>query len=670
MTLRAVTIDFETASAVDLKKAGGWRYAEDPTTEILCLCWKSLGGDGGSWRPGDDLSPLQELSSNADITFIAHNAAFEKAIWRKIMVAEYGLPDIPNSRWHCTMAACAMRGVALDLDKAAVMLQLPVQKDMVGSKFTKGLSKPKKDGTYDRTATAYERVLSYCQQDVLAEDALHSRVGWLPVGERKVWLLDQRINERGVRLDLEFIRAASKIVFEASTPLIKEFSELTGGLGPTQVEKFGDWLRANGCNLPNLAKKTIAAALGGSIDGEDDAEEIGTFGDTATLSLSSSVSRALYIRQLVGSASVKKLARMEAVVCEDGRARGLLQYHGAGPGRWAGRLLQPQNFPRPTLREDNEPTPYETVVDAIMSGDHEYVDLLLGPPVEAVVSGLRHALVPAPDREYAVGDFATIELRINLGLAGQHDILERLRTDPKYDPYCDNASLIYKHPVDKKKHPEKRQTGKNSVLGLGFQMGPPKFQYKYAPKEDLEFCKEVVRTFREDWAPNIKYNWWDLEKAALETMKTGRPHEERGIQYRLEDGWMTARLPSGRKLWYFNPKLIRKAMPWDHTDVRLAWTYQAVKNKKVETIDAYGGHLTENVVQAMARDLMVTAMFKCEENNLPVVLTVHDEIVTEPLTKDADAKALQQIMEDTPPWALSMGIPVKAECWQGDRYRK
>lgn len=308
-------------------------------------------------------------------------------------------------------------------------------------------------------------------------------------------------------------------------------------------------------------------------------------------------------------------------------------------------------------------------MEAIKTGDPDFLEMIVGyPPVETVVSSLRHALIAGPDRKLVVGDFSTVELRINLALAGQEDKLALLKAG--LDPYIDNAQLIHKRPLTKENNPKERQDGKNSVLGLGFQMGAAKFHLKYAKEHTIEFCKEVVRTFREVWAPKVPGNWYDLEEAALRTVVDGVPHEARGVLYQLENGWMTARLPSGRKLWYPEPTKCRKAMPWDPTDIRLAWTYKAMKMGQWRTIDAYGGLLTENVVQGLARDLMVSAMFKCEKNGLPVVLTVHDEIVTEPEKGNGDAKALEQIMCDIPDWAKHMQIPVAAETWEGDRYRK
>lgn len=661
-----VVLDFETASACNLKKAGAWRYSEDPTTEILLLRYRVGSTKIAAWAPGDPIEPLASLASNPEIIFIAHGAGFEKAIWRNIMVPVFGFPDLPDIRWHDTMATCAMRALPLDLEDAANVLRLPCEKDMEGSRLTRGLSKARKDGSYDRTPETLARVGAYCDRDVEVETALFERLGWLPARERLVWLLDQRINQRGVRLDLDFVRGAQRLVDRASIPLEAEFSQITGGLKIGQRDKIILWCRDNGVVLPNMQKETLARLLG---EEDEDAEY-----DPGALivTLPPHVHRALSIRSLIGSASIKKLKTMDLCVCSDGRARGLLQYHAATPGRWGGRLIQPQNFPRGSLDRkalEDAGVTIDVIVRAIKEGDPEFLAMLTGsPPIESLLSSLRNALIPADDREYIVGDFSTVELRVNLGLAGQDDKIEMLRKG--LDPYIDMAMKIYKRPLNKKDNPEERQTGKNSVLGLGFQMGWRKFQFKYAKEHPDEFCQEIVRIFREEWAPKIKYNWWDLEEAALRAVMDGTPQEARGVTYQREDAWLTARLPSGRKLWYFNPRTVRKRMPWDDTDIRLAWTYNAMKQGKLLTIDAYGGLLTENVVQALARDLLVNAMFKCEKENLPVVLTVHDELVTEPKAGHATAKMLEQIMTDIPDWAKAMKLPIAAECWQGNRYRK
>lgn len=675
-SLSWVVADFETASGCDLEEAGAWRYAEDVTTEVICFGYKKQGwSEGKLWRPGDDTAELMELVLDESLTWIAHNAAFEKAIWRNIMMPLFGFPDIPNSRWHDTMATCAMRVIPMKLEGAATALRLHIQKDKEGSALAKSLSKPnKKTGKYDRSPETLARVAKYCLEgDVYGEEELHERIGFLPSGERSVWLLDQRINERGVKLDRAFITSANKIVNDATLPLAEEFRKVTGGLEFTQNAKVLQWVNDEGLTIPSLNKETLKGIMDFDFE-EDDNGDDETVEDRSDsyfarrLEELPHVKRALYVRGLVGSASVKKLPRMAACMCHDDVARGILQYHGAGPGRWAGRLFQPQNFPRGLLKVDGEAPSPEAVVAAVLTGDWQYLEMLYGPAVQAIVSSLRHAIIPREGRLLCAGDFSTVELRVNLALAGQHDKTDFLANGG--DAYIDMAQLIYKRPIDKKKDPEERQTGKNAVLGLGFQMGAPKFRLKYAKTHPMEFCEDVVRIFRKEWAPKITGNWYDLQDAATDCVWSEKPTEARGVLYQLEDRWLTARLPSGRKLWYFNPQKVRRPMPWDATDIRKGFTYEAYKMGRMKTITAFGGLLTENVVQALARDLMVAAAFKAEKNGFPVVLTVHDELVTEPEKCNADHKALEQIMADIPQWAKDMRIPVKAEGWTGDRYRK
>lgn len=650
-----IVLDFETVSGCDLKKAGAWRYAEDPSTDVLCLSWE-LGTFRQTWYPGDAPPPF--LSVTKDVLHVAHNAAFEKAIWRNIMVPVYGWPDIPNDRWHDTMARCANLVLPQALDRAGKVLGLAHEKDMEGNRLTLSLSRiNKKTGMYPEiTPVIRERVGRYCEGDVAEQSELHRRIGWLPAEERKVWILDQTINERGVRLDVPLIRAMKEIVDKASKPLAEEFREITGGLNMTQVAKVGSWLLDQGVALPDMQKDTLAAVLGETEEGE-------YVEDRIELELPPHVERALRIRQLIGSASIKKLDAMLACVCADGRARGLLNYHGAGTGRWAGRLLQPQNFPRGSIDKD---ITIEQKIDALMTGDPEWVYTVLGEqPVETVVSSLRHCLIAEDDHELCAGDFAGIEARMVLSIAGQWDKVKMMADG--VDVYCDMATSIYKREITKA-DTEERQTGKNSVLGLGFQMGADRFHREYCEGRPVEFAQRVVDTYRKEWAPDVPQVWYALDDAAIRAVWDRRPQEAYGVLYALEDRWLTARLPSGRKLYYFNPQMVRKAMPWDETDVRRGWTYQAMKTGQWKTIHAFGGLMTENVVQALARDLMVDAMFKCEAENYPVVLTVHDEVVSE--TKRPDPKMLQQIMEDIPQWAKDLKVPVKAECWAGQRYRK
>ena len=274
-----------------------------------------------------------------------------------------------------------------------------------------------------------------------------------------------------------------------------------------------------------------------------------------------------------------------------------------------------------------------------------------------------------------------IQARTVLALAGQHDFLELLRQG--LDPYCLTAEKIYGKPQgtwDKKNCPvEIRQVGKNTFLGSGFQMGPARFIEKYlqhmepGPERDA-FAKLVITTYRKTIAPGVVDLWGALEEDALRVVCGAKSREPYGIKYELEDGWLTARLLDGKKIYYWNPRRATRKMPWLDREGREVWkdcwTYQATKQGQLMTIAAYGGLLTENVVMGLERQLLVRAMFRCEAENLPVIFNGYDEIVGEPTKKHASWPLLQQIMEDTPDWARQIKLPIAAEGWVGNRYKK
>lgn len=663
MTDAWFVLDFETVSACDLKKAGAYRYAEDPTTSVLCCSFAWEDGTVETWFPGQP--PIQRVvQAIADGAIaIAHNAQFEREHWRLHMVP-VGWPEIPQRQWHDTMARAATLMLPQALDKCGRALGLQANKDMEGSRLTKGLSRPNRKGYYPEiTPAVLERVGVYCEGDVIEQRELHQRIGWLPPDERAIWLHDQVINQRGLRLDIPLIENMRRIVDAASVPLADRFREITG-VNMTQRDKVLSWLLDQGVMLPDMKKETLAAVLGETDEGEEVDED-----DRLVLDLPPHVREALHIRQLIGSASIKKLGAMEACVCADGRARGLLAYAAAGTLRWAGRLLQPQNFPRGSDEIQTSLT-IDDKLAALATGDPEMVKLMTGfEPVELVVASLRHAVVADPDKYFVAGDYAGIEARMVLALAGQHDKTELMASGA--DVYCDMASQIYGHEVNKKDHPEKRQIGKNSVLGLGFQMGAPKFQARYGEGQPLEFFKTVVETYRKSWAPMVPKLWEAQENAAREAVWTGRPHEGGHVLYQMVDRWLVAEYIDGSHMWYLDPRPVRRAMPWDETDVRRSWTYKAVKQGRLTTIDAYGGLLSENAAQHMARQLLARAMRMMEKERLPVVLSVHDEAMAEVEKSRQDAElVVQQVMRDRPDWAKRINLPVAVETWAGDRYRK
>lgn len=699
----AHVLDFETASGANLKVAGPWAYAEHPTTEVLCLSFEYSDDRGPikTWSPlgkyrDKDISPmLWELANDPDVIFVSHGD-FERAMWTTIMVPEYGFPEIPIERWQDTMAVCAMKQLPLKLELALDVLGGP-EKDIEGSRFTVALSKPnRKTGMLDRSPESIDRASRYCETDVAIERWLLNRVGRLQPCERPVWELDQKINRRGVRLDISYINACMRVVAGATKPLVEEFREITGGLQPTQRDRIMDWLEVQAPGMvPDLKKPTIEALIGKGIEDDDDDEPVSDgatdlpvggseLARSGTLPLS--VRRALQIRQTVGSASVKKLPRMLACISGDGAARGLLQYHRAGPGRWAGRLLQPQNFPRPSLKDEHDKLlDPDVLVAALMTGDYEWVEMMLGhDAIACVVSGLRHTLIARPGKVFMSGDYSQIEARIVLALAGQYDkcdLFARIGSAIYIDMACDIFKLPKPDFTDKKavkewkeNHPLEYTIGKNTILGAGFGMGAGTFFNRYCPTQSLEFAAKAVRAYRKDFAPKVPYLWYGLEKAAVDTVWSGNPHSYAGCEYRLEDGFLTCRLPSGRKIYYWRPTKIKAIAPWTDDEGRPVYkpnfTYEALKMGHWQTCYIHGGLLAENVVQALARDQLVHAMFLLEDNNYPTVLTVHDEDVVEVDEWAVDEKGFYQIMSERPAWAHEIKVPIAVEGWVGERYRK
>jgi DNA polymerase bacteriophage-type len=712
-----VVLDFETANSIcDLSVAGADAYWQHILTEIICLVYIVDDGEPRVWCPGDSIDDLGLLAAHPSVRFVSHGG-FERIGWRHQMVPRYGFPPIPLRRWDDTLAEAAWHSNPLELEKLATVNDLPVQKDMAGRRHILSMSKVMTKtawhelydpalgitqaehmrrfpaGMLDRSPKAIQRAIEYCIPDVQATQAAHRLFGPLPPFERRVWELDQKINERGIKLDLPYVDKCIEVIEKASVQLLGEFDRLTGGIAPTQVAKVLEWCSAQGAPLANLQKEYIALQLGGSIDDDRDEEGIGSDGmvpgqGPLVRSLPDNVRRVLQIRQTLGSASVKKLHSMRACVSPDGRARYLLQYHAAHPGRWGGRLFQPQNFPRGSLRlgappapgeqDERKPPAPELVVSAIMTGEPEAVELILGAPAfECVISGLRHAMVAEEGFELHSGDYAGIEMRIDLALAGQHDKCEMLAAGR--DVYCDMAEQIYHHPVTKLDVKE-RTIGKSTVLGDGFGMGADTFCRRYLPECQCKlatgpclydpqpairrFAGESVWAYRHDWAPEVPKLWMGLEDAAMAAMCDGREHVAYGIVYRRinEPDALQALLPSGQIIWYPYPRIEQRRN-------RQAWCYRKWDKGQWKQVWAWGGLLTENAVQGLARSLLCASMLKLEAEGWPLVLTCHDEDLVE-MRQGADHKAFLQIMRDRPQWAADINVPIGVDSWYGKRYRK
>jgi DNA polymerase len=726
-----LVLDFETSNAVvDLAEVGSTVYSKHWATQVECL-GVNAGGTTKLWRPSD-LSTnhwLYNLGCDHSVVFIAHNVGFEKDIWRNIMVPRYGLPDVPNHRWHDTMAIAFYRGLPGKLEKLLLALGLP-GKDMKGNKLTLSLSRYDRKGYLPkRTPELMQRVYAYCLKDVADEVAVHEFFEYLPPAEREVWICDQEINERGLMFDLSMVRGAIRVYQEDAPTLIEEFRKITG-VGPTQRDKVLDWVRGQGVEIPNLRKETLTDLLGDF----DDAGNGGTMGDigNGVAALPSNVRRALTIRALIGSSSITKYARMEKCIDSDGRIFRLLQYHGAGTGRWAGRLLNPHNMPRGIVRDpkllDKDGKPRspdaELLAKAITSGNRESVVALglvkddgsAAHPIEVLASALRNTVISRPGHVFLRGDWSNIEARIVLAIAGQRDKIALMVSG--HDVYLDMACTIYHANPGTltKADVEKRQTGKNTVLGCGFQMGWFKFRERYCPKNTPKFAKGVVDAYRNDWAPKVPGLWRDLQDAALSAVQNpGRMFDAAGIEYRVEGGWLVAHCPDGSALYYYRPTLTRQRARWKEitetgeVEERVSntwvecWCFQnfvGVGGGKPASIHkdeaeahpdvefeprrdgfkyGYGGLMTENYIQHMARQILCGAIIEARRQGLDVVLHNQDELVLEVPEWCADPKILQEIMEIQPAWLKPYAVDpegrplklIQAECFEPcTRYHK
>jgi DNA polymerase len=534
------------------------------------------------------------------------------------------------------------------LEMGAAALGITMQKDMQGSRLAIQMSKPRRmEGARPIWWDDEERLnklYAYCKQDVRVEQEADRRLVRLRPSERQLWILDQRINDRGVRVDVDLCRQASKIVEAATLKLDKEMSRVTQGevTGCSQVQKLMIWLRSRGVSTDSVDKEHMTELLG--LDLPDDVE------------------RALLLRQEAAKASTAKIEALLNCINRDGRARGLLQFHAASTGRWGGRRFQPQNLPRPEMKDP------ESAIPALMSGDLALVEMLYDRPLSAVSDCLRSMIVAGAGKKMVAADFAAIEARVLAWLAGQDYLVKLFFEDgPIYETM---AQEIYKKPINKKQHPNERQVGKTAVLGCGFGMGAPKFKQtckKVGIAVDDDLAKQTVDAYRTK-NDRIKAFWYEAEDAAIDAVRSpGKVTLCAGgkVKWRMAGSFLWCQLPSGRCLCYPYPRIVEKETPWGQMKDALVYKGVDSYTRKWGDIDTYGGSLVENITQAVARDLLAEAMLRTDAK-YPLVLTVHDELLAE--TPDPDLHEYENMMAAVPGWAV--GCPVKAEGWVSERYRK
>lgn len=618
---RRLFIDLETYSSVDINKAGAFKYVEAPDFEILLLAY-AWGDDpvrvldltnGGHYdaqpKEGDVYDQYHRIVQallDPDVVKVAHNSAFERAALAKYL--GYG-EELPPEEWEDTMIMAAMNGLPMSLDAAGAALQLQYQKIKEGTALINYFCKPCKPTIANGGRTRnlpyhapdkWARFIEYCRRDVEVEIAIYNRLRAFPVPawERRIWALDARINERGVLVDTDLAQAAIDVDEAFTAEHSQELQHLTGLDNPNSVAQLKDWLEAVGVSCESLNKATVADLLA-------------TVKDPTTR-------RVLELRQLLGKTSTKKYQAMLAAAGKDDRVRGIMQYYGAGrTGRWAGRIVQPQNLPQ------NHLDAIGTVRELVRQRDLETLELCYNSVPDVLSQLIRTALVAKPGHTFLVADYAAIEARVIAYLAGEKWRMEVFAQGG--DIYCSSASQMFKVPVVKHGiNGHLRQKGKIAELACGYGGGVGALKAFGADKMGLseEEMQQIVTQWRAA-SPTIPRFWRDAENAAKRALENpGRTATlPCGVKYRRDADALRCRLPSGRILSYWGARL--------DTDGSICFMGQNQTTRKWEKTETWGGKLVENIVQAVARDCLAVALDRLDAAGYKIVFHVHDEIIAE-----------------------------------------
>jgi DNA polymerase len=653
-----LSIDIETRSSVDIKKAGAYRYAQSPDFQILLFAyqWNNMEVKIIDLAQGENI-PERLIKALADPGVVKHayNAAFE---WYCLNCAGY---NTPIDQWKCTMAHGLYCGYTAGLEATGKAIGLPQdkQKLTVGKALIKYFCVPCKPTKTNGGRTwnqpwhdpkKWDLFKEYCKQDVLTEREILKRLKQFPVPEEeeKMWQLDILMNAYGVKVDKEMIEGALYIDNVSSEKLTKEAAGLTGLRNPNSPAQLVEWLKKETKDdIDNLQKGTVTELL------EKDYPE--------------DVKRVLEIRQKLGKTSIKKYVAMDTACGDGDRVRGLTQYYGANrTGRWAGRLVQMQNLPRNYIKT------LDYARKLVKAKNYDGIRLLYGNVPDTLSQLIRTTFVPSDGNKFVVADFSAIEARVIAWLAGEQWVNEVFATHGKI--YEATASQMFHVPIDKiaKGNPEYalRQKGKVATLALGYQGGTSALIAMGALQMGLseEELPDIVQRWRQA-NPRIRDLWYAVEQAALTTMHTAQPQAIHGLIFALEgdavygQSFLTIQLPSKRKLYY--PKPYLKENQFD----KLAIHYYTVgqQTKKWEITSTYGGKMTENIVQAIARDCLAVTLKRIDTLGLQTVFHVHDEVIIDaPMETRVDD--ICELMAEPIPWAP--GLILKGAGFESSYYMK
>jgi DNA polymerase len=676
-----LVFDYETFSEKDIKRCGSFEYSMHPSTEVLCASFR-VGTRSTlrkakvhSWAPvkpwnhhRDDLRTTKLLLSyllDDNIIVVAHNALFEQAITRNVLYKHIRFNhllnqvkfQLPHERFFCTAVLASVYALPRSLDGSAAALGLTHQKDKEGHRLMLKWCKPRKP-TKNNTDTRqsdpkeFDRLITYCEHDIYAETELFLTLPPHIPKERELWLFDQEINFRGIQVDRELVKKILSMIREEKELMTNELRTLTEGYVQTggQGNQIKKWLNKKGVHLPDLKAKTV-----------EDAIKLGLVeGDTK---------RVLVLRQLLNKTSLKKYTAFLEHTTSDSKVRFSLLFNGASTGRWTGSGVQLQNVPRGTIK-DGEEDLAPLAADLIKQGhDLEFIRSQFENPTEVFVSCIRGMIKASEGNELFVADFAAIEARMLFWVADHIDGCEAFREGRKM--YEEMAMQIFGHKDISEVTKDQRFVGKTVLLGAGYGLGWKKFMQSCmdAGREvDAKTAKAAIDSYRKvhHFVPTL---WKNLEKAAVSAVeKPSKTFAINHTEWYMEGRFLCCRLPSGRSLYYCNPSIKYERTPWGEKKAVLYHWGVNSKTKKWENQKTWGGVLTENVVQAVSRDLMALAMKREEKAGYKIILTVHDEIIAERKIGQGKVDEFINLMKQLPKWAE--GAAVSAEGWSGHRYRK
>ena len=643
---RILEMDIESFSDVDLIKCGVYAYADSPAFEILLFAYSFDGGETQiiDLAQGEKLpAEVEDAIFDVSVTKTAYNANFERTC-----LSKYFGRYIPPESWHCSAVQAAMLALPRSLEDVGRVLGLDEQKMKEGKELIRYFCIPckptKANGGRTRNLPCHapekwELFKTYCKRDVDVEKSIRRKLHNFPIpeSEMELYRLDQRINDRGVLVDMGLVEQAIACERLHKEVVTKRAYELTGLENPNSVAQLKGWLGDKGMEAESLSKKAVADMIA-ETDGE--------------------VEELLRLRLLMAKTSVKKYEAMERSVCSDGRVHGMLMFCGANrTSRWSGKIVQIQNLPKNYIPD------LELARDLVKQGRFEDIELLYDSTPNVLSELIRTAFIPKPGCRFVVADFSAIEARVLAWLSGEQWRLDVFTSHGKI--YEASASSMFHVPMEEiTKGSPLRQKGKLAELGLGF--GGAAGALISMGALDMGLTEEELPPLVAAWRkanPHITQFWWDVDAAAIKAVTEKQKTKVGKIIFEYKSGILFITLPSGRRLSYVKPRMAVNRFGRD------SLTYEGIsENKKWSRIETYGPKLVENIVQGTARDLLAEAMLRVEEKGYPIVMHCHDEIIAEVPEGTGSVDEMCEIMAVQPKWAE--GLPLRADGYSCSFYQK